>query len=261
LDKYSPEKLRVIPLTRTNLDGDLYQRLEAVETQINEALKLNSVALIERAKISDEKTPEFVQEECLVALIRAALLSKADRLAHSLIEVLFSRCVGFIYNHLKFENKDRRERAYEEVVGKILDKILDLKTNKDDFLQVRFWIVIKRLAVNTFNKFLRDPIENTLDNSPEFDVFERGYYRTNDEPLKYLLAKETVEDVKRILSELSQRHLDVFILRYLDEWPIESNDTNKITLSNYFGVTPKTIRNWLAEGKATLKKNIGEKGK
>jgi len=178
LSRFNSTKLKVMPLKGTNSVDELYQRSDEVEAQINEVLKLDSATLLERANISDYKAPGFLQEECLVALIRAALSCHDDSLADSLFEILFRRCAGSIYSHLKFDDIDRRDDAYNEVVCKLVEHIIDLNSTKADFLQVRFGLVVKRLTITAFNKYLPNQIEK---NSEALDVeaVERAGYITN----------------------------------------------------------------------------------
>ena len=58
------------PLTRTNSNGDVYQRHSVVDRQIQEALALYAEELHKRAAIGDDRSPDFLKEETLVYLIR-----------------------------------------------------------------------------------------------------------------------------------------------------------------------------------------------
>jgi len=64
------KRVHVRPLTRRNRQGSVYERTEAVEERIRFALCLKPAAMIEQARIRDYKAPNYLQEECLVYLIR-----------------------------------------------------------------------------------------------------------------------------------------------------------------------------------------------
>lgn len=257
LNKFSSTTLKVMPLKGMNLEGDLYQRSDEVEAQINDAVKLDSAALVERASVSDYKALGYLNEECIVCLIRAALNCNNKSLANCLFEILFKRCAGSIYKRLKINDCERRDDAYSEVVTKLIEDIIDLNSSKADFLQVRFWVVVQRLTINVFKKHQPRPLEK---NEVVFDVEELEQPGHITGPFEELLMKETFAEAEKVLLGLSERHLDVFILRHKEGWPIESIDPAEITLSTHFRVTPRTIRNWLTEGMAALKKNIGGRG-
>src|SRR5689334_4879231 len=84
------------PLTRCNKSGVQYERTPEVDLQITEALGLDIPSLLARAENRDYKTPTFLQEECLVYLIRDYLIRKDDNTAGALAQVLFRRCANFI---------------------------------------------------------------------------------------------------------------------------------------------------------------------
>lgn len=253
MNRFNSTKLKVLPLTRKNLSGELYRRSNAVEDQIKVALNLETEALIDRANISDHKEKGFLQEECLVALIRAALKCCDDKLAKSLFEILMKRCIGYIYQHVKIGDRNKRDDAFSDVTSKLVEQIVDIKSDKADFLQIRFWYGLRKLTITAFNKHKKTPYQNEKEN-PIANAIEKDDDNVDKGPLERLVAEETITEATKSLYQLSEIHHDVFILRYKYDWPIESKDPNKPTLSKQFGVTPKTIRNWLAQCKKVLKK-------
>jgi hypothetical protein len=58
------------PLTHRNAAGEVYQRLTAVDRQIQEALSLDYEELRGRLEVCDKASPAFLKEESLVYLIR-----------------------------------------------------------------------------------------------------------------------------------------------------------------------------------------------
>ena len=59
---------------------------------------------------------------------------------------------------------------------------------------------------------------------------------------------------KEGLNILKEPYRTVFILYYYEDWPIESKDPSKMTISKHFKKTEKTIRNWLKEAREQLRR-------
>src|SRR4051794_15369828 len=84
------------PLTHCNLQGVPYRREPSVESQIREALALESADLFVRAQLSDKNHPEYLQEETIAYLIRRAHRAGNDALVNGLADVLVERCTRYL---------------------------------------------------------------------------------------------------------------------------------------------------------------------
>ena len=241
------------PLTRRNSLGDLYTRTPVVESQIAEALKLDPPSLLERARISAYEAPDYFQGECLVYMIREYCSRGEDLFTCNLFEVLFARCSGFIYGLLNISDNHNREDAYQEVVTNLTEKIINLESDEADFYQVRFWLGLKRLAITEFGRQVRRSDEIKASVSLD-DLVEEGDLVEPATQLEEMLSREVLAECREGLLVLKMPQREAFILRHYDGWPIESKDSSKVTLSVRFGVTPRTIRNWLSEAENALRK-------
>ena len=156
------------PLTRRNAGGDVYQRLATVDRQIQEVLKLDSEELRRRLEISDEAAPDFLKEESLVYLIRYYRKVGHRQHVNDLSTCLVKRCAKLTYGGLGSLGADVRDDGYSEVVEELFARILDLDSDRGDFLQVRFWVVLERLTVNVFRKQVNQvELESTGDYDQE----------------------------------------------------------------------------------------------
>ena len=63
---------------------------------------------------------------------------------------------------------------------------------------------------------------------------------------------------KQALGTIKEPFRTAFILRYFEDWPIESNDPDQPTISKFFGKTSRTIRYWLQKAETALEKWRGE---
>ena len=156
------------PLTRRNAGGDVYQRLATVDRQIQEVLKLDSEELRRRLEIRDEAAPDFLKEESLVYLIRYYRKVGHRQHVNDLSTCLVKRCAKLTYGGLGSLAADVRDDGYSEVVEELFARILDLDSDRGDFLQVRFWVVLERLTVNVFRKQVNQvELESTGDYDQE----------------------------------------------------------------------------------------------
>ena len=146
--------MHVHPLTRRRPDGTPLQRSPHVEAQIVRVLALSPDELMQRAALRDSRTTEYLQEETLVYLIRAFHHFGDSGVVNALSEALLRRCVRFIHQKLSALGKNEAEEAYGEVIRQLFERILDLNTDRGDFLQVRFWVVLKRLTISIFRGYM-----------------------------------------------------------------------------------------------------------
>jgi hypothetical protein len=258
--------VQVQPLTRRNSAGAVYQRIASVQSQIEAALRLTSSQLIERARISDDQAPDYFQEECLVYLIREFHRRGDESAVSDLAEILLRRCKNMIYGRLQRLGLQAVDDAFCDVIRDLFTPILDLESDRGDFLQVRFGHVLKKLTIGVYNQYVRGikkeaeytvPLSSVAGNEPEGDDDMRNGIQLDD------VADPSISMEQRLLyreglSSLKDPYRTVFVLRFYEGWQIESVDSSEPTLSRYFGKTPRTIRSWLMQAEQMLERWRGE---
>ena len=254
-----------IPLTRTNADGEVYQRDAVVDEQIQEAIKLGAEALRRRSRITDKDSSEFLKEEALVYLIRHNHCAGNRQMVEALSESLLSRCAKLINSKLMSLKSSLKEDGYAEVVKELFVRILNLECDRGDFLQVRFWIYLERLTVQVFREqhkqqtIQRDAIR--LTSLPGYDEEEGDQFKSKGGLSHHNTFTPPTFDtevidrilINKALSRLNGRFRCVYLLRYYWGWPIEDQDPSVQTISRHFNKTPRTIRNWLRNAEQKLK--------
>ena len=251
------------PLTRRNADGEIYQRQPVVNGQIQEALRLGHEELRRRSEIKDKLSPEYLQEESLVFLIRHFHKEGNRPRVNELSKCLLTRCSKLIVRKLDSLKADLRDEGYWDVVDELFARILDLDSDRGDFLQVRFWAVLKRLAIQVFRKYLKQSeLELHADDKGEdTDTFTFNHEipasRTSESRTAELEAIEWTL-IHEALSQLEDPFRSAFLLRYFYQWPIEDQNSDVRTISQHFNKTPRTIRNWLARAEECLAAWRGE---
>ncbi|MYK60991.1 MAG: hypothetical protein F4034_03280 [Chloroflexi bacterium] len=251
------------PLTRCNRDGEVYRRNPAVDKQIREILRLDADGIIERTRFRDEASSKYVKEETLVYLIRHFHKAGDRRTVSDLSECLLSRCVAVVYSTLGALGKVLADEGHLDVISELFSKILDLNSDVGDFLQVRFWVVLKRLSVQVFRKL----VKRISYESPSVLAFEevgetalaRSTVATGASPYpspeSYAVNRTLIREA---LGQLKEPIKTAFLLRHYAGWPIEHRDEDVPTISRHFAKTPRTIRNWLATAEEILEEWRGE---
>ena len=259
------------PLTHTNRDGKRYQRLPEVDRQIRAALELEVEDLIARARVSDESSPDFLKEEALVYLIRHHRRENNHHAVNDLTEVLLGRFASWVGSKLWKLGEEAAEDGYADVVERLFIQILDLDSNRGDYLQVRFWRALKGLTTRAFDVQLKQ--QKKMENNSSLDSLV-GYDGEDSDEVGYgwkvklpdaatcRAAESQVTDnifIIQAMTQLEGPFRSAYLLRHYYGWPIESQDPAVPTISQRFGKTPRTIRNWLTKADEQLSIWLGER--
>lgn len=253
--------MEIRPLTRPNAAGLVYKRLPGVEEQIEEALALAPTALLVRARIANFQVPGYLQEECLVYLIREFHRRCQEVLVSELSAILLRRSAKFVNRRLQALTPDQVDEAYREVVTELFAKILAVDDDRGDFLQVRYWKALERLTTTAFTNQTteHERAQQTTTFSPSDD---EGMEAVDDEGAVFSALGETVINIsspERLalihegLGVLPEPQRTAFILHHYYKWPIESKDAAVPTISKYFGKSPRTIHNWFTQAEQALR--------
>ena len=210
-----------IPLTRRNSDGEIYQRLAVVDSQIQEILNLKPEELQIRLDVTDQVSPDFLKEESLVYLIRHYHKEKDKQRVTDLSECLLTRCAIPIDRWLGSLESNWRKDANADVVAELFDRILDLDSDRGDFLQVRFWVVLEKLCVQVFRRYIK-PFKHELlvdDKGEDIDALTLNHEIEQTHTLTRTVELEAIEwaVIREALSQLEEPFRSAYILRhYLD---------------------------------------------
>lgn len=263
----SDSSISLAPLTHSNTAGDVYVRAPTVERQVIAALALTPMDLRTRLALNQRASSDFLSEECIVYLLRHYVRREDNSRVNELAAALLRRCALIVRKSLSTLGPAALEEGRSEIVTQLFGRILDFATNRGDFLQVRFWVVLKRLCVQEFQRQLRQHKENKnsvnisqlLTYDEEVDEESELIAVRLTEGDKRRLSTATVEEVivdddlgRAALKQLEEPFRSAYLLRHLEGWPIEDQDPAVPTISRHFGKTPRTISNWLATADETL---------
>jgi DNA-directed RNA polymerase specialized sigma24 family protein len=242
------------PLTRTRKSGELYRRPPDVEAQLEELLRMDPAGRLSRARVADKGSPQHLKEECLVYLIREAILADdADRY-HALAAILLKRLIRPVERQLRALGvaDDDVEDLHQEVMQAMMTAIAEGRSG--EFYQVRFRRALRRQVLKRYDSYRRRKQRSTSEQSLDAPVSGREGIDDNEHTFGDLL--ESTEDVAEMVEQrllvrealstiTNQRHREAFVLHYYYGWQIESSNLDEQTLSRLYDRTPKMIRIWL----------------
>ena len=141
-----------------------------------------------------------------------------------------------------------REDASRDVILRVFHPIFDLDHPRGEYYQIRFWNALKRRCIDVYAHYhdrimedrtyrQRDPRDR--EDAREDDPVAKIPDRTLAPGDRMLIA----DALREIAEDLKPEPVQAFILRHFSGWPIEGDDAP--TISAHFGVTARTVRNWL----------------
>jgi len=250
-DKVRPSAV-IEPLTRSGC-----KRQPMALKHIESAIALNPAALIERARQRDEDAAGYMSAEALVYFIRRADRNGDRQTRDALIrELLQERCTPFFRGQFRGFDQHTREDLQGDVLCKVVEDLL-AKDDSSDFMQDRFWLYLKRRAIDACRKMLRQ--------SEDTESLDAGY-AADDKPetpskLERIADEQLTPEELAVLSQalhtLPPRLRHVYLLRHYVGMQIGSDnpaneDGGEVTLARHLNCTGRTIRNWLREADGLL---------
>lgn len=223
-----------------------YFRSEEVIAQIQWLSSMPTKEIVKLAHERADASSYVVKEETLVHLLREAHQSDNLELADELSESLLSRIAPSIRRatiFLKTSSETHWEQCVEEITHKVLLSLIDCSA-KNEFWELKFWLCLKRIVINVNEKYRRT-IENEWNPAVYADE-SGGEISTLDQYADPNSSRfqERLE-AKEALGILPFKLLKTAKLLFEEDWSQQE-------VAEYFGVTDKTIRNWLTTIKKTL---------
>jgi RNA polymerase sigma factor (sigma-70 family) len=255
------------PLLGQNKSGNKYRRTTEVERQIQSSLVLSDDEIVANAKITDQHADHYLREEALIFLIRQSNQERNQFLFNELFILLLERCKERISYILRSLDPGLKEDAFSEVNAKLIEKVLR-DDGKGDFLQVRFWPTLSTLAIDVFRHFTF--LDNEDHEYLEANAFSEQDPDQPEESDKALDTDQLIHGENRwssvekevlvwdALQKLRPQVQKVYILYYYLDWPIDSKDDNQQTICKHFGVSGRTIQNWVNEAEEAIEKWRGD---
>lgn len=234
------------PLFRTSrADGEIYQRLPAVEQQIAAVLQFNSRQIARQMLITQRDDRDFLAEETLIHFLRAAVRAGEFDFADEITGALYRRIQKSVQRQCRkiFANAAIAHDCAADALGELFAELYDDDRTRADFAEVRFGLFLKRIVNRSVGKYLkRQRLEN------DFEFLDEA--PADEDAPKQIAAPGEIStfdryDAKKALALLPEPVRTAFILRHKYGLQIESANGSEMTIAKYFDKTERTIRNWL----------------
>lgn len=283
----------VEPLRKRHANGSLYQRRAKVEKELQELEKVTLPQILARARAGEQAGKETVTSEALVYFLRRAARARGSHGPgiDGLVSILMERVERMLRRHISAAfDEFQREEICREVMDGLVDDITDTG-DRGDYAEVNFNDWLEHNRDDACRKALRkakriERLGDEVDDLAEDDEAPPGRkeepkYPANAEPAPeagaaLAEAREKArlphqieagefspEDQYRIAAAVKQANLDpnileAFLLHHYWDVPIDSKEPDKHTLRKHFGVSEKTVRNWLRRAEQAFAKLKGE---
>lgn len=258
------------PLRKKRADGSPYFRPKEVEASIAALKLLPTDELVERAKIRDSQSSEFVPSECLLYFVRRAREGSEIETFRELFLALRQRILAatpVIERKSSGSSKSAAKAVDLDIQEAVLDSFNEMLCNdrndyddRLDYFEVRFNSALARLrltarraAVRTDSRTESMSVEEGS-NAPSLEV-EAAIAKLKDtEEIPDFLYRSRLVAAINTLPADEKRVIELL----LQDFPIDSTDPEVFTISKALGCTEKTVRNRRDRAFSRLRAELGE---
>lgn len=223
------------------------QRTSEVEEQVRWLLSETPTERLRLISLRSGNGEYLIKEETLVYLVRNYQAENANDMVAKLVQALIDRTNSFlmrtVHRMLGGYSQVHIEQCQEEIQSDMIVAVLDASP-RHEFWEVAFWCCLKRRALNCIEKSRRvaqnelNPTILTDDSGGETNTLDLMVNPNSDIAHRQLEARQALES-------LNPKQRQAAYLHYVEGWSQQE-------VANHFGVTDKTIRNWLTGARKSL---------
>lgn len=260
----------IVSLRKQKSDGSLYTRFPDIEKTLGELDLISRIELIERCRLPKGQAL-YVPTQCVLHFVRRSTSTEDE----VLFEQLFKILAGRIRRALpRVENPDgktlslARSQVFEQVYDKFVMLLIEERAGyveRLDFFEVNFNGGLAMLKLDAQDKAWKEENRNAElevdEDSGEIDAEVEeaaGSYDPFDPSiLDDYFYRSRLDAAMDELPPLQKRIIEM----WRQEIPIDSIDTNVVTISKSLGKSEKTIRNHRDKAFARLRALLTRGGK
>ncbi len=231
-----------------------YYREPDTEKQIRWMLQLSHSEVCRLAEQKKDSAISYIKEETIVYFLREYIANEDKKSIERLILQLQERSNRYItqqISHLKMFSPLHAEQCAEEIFHRFFAAILD-SSEKNEFWEIRFWVCLQRVILNTMNKH-RPVIAN--ETNPQFYKDDSGRETNSLDmiPDTYSVSPQRQIESREAIETLTHRQYEAAMLLFEEGW-------TQREVADHYGVTDKTIRNWMTGAREKLAAYYGRAG-
>ncbi|MCF2523218.1 hypothetical protein [Bradyrhizobium sp. G127] len=252
------------PLIRKTEKGEPYTRPPGIESKIDEALGQDLGTLLKRARVTDNRSKDYLPPECLVHLIRDAISRGDRRAASALVPPLIIRCEANLLKTVPDGRMRNAEAIREEILSNLglmfAEDGMEGHETELDYYECKFGRAFRSFRINHVRAEISHREE--LIDLPD-SIGDDGEPAFDDEMLGRLSsmaringAQEDSTYLPQVLRAVNDLPLDqkrAVVLCRIIGYDEESTDPNKRTAATICKVEGRTIRYRLKRADKRLK--------
>ncbi len=254
----------VLPLTKRDKHGALYERPALVEATIANALGLDGQTLKARLRIVDRKSSDYLQSESLVHLIRQAMRDRDGARANMVIAVLLNRCEAILKVKIRDADFANAGDLREEVLGEFSEMFaLDGAggANELDYFECRFQRAFKTFRIDLVRSEMTRrgriaTLPAEFEDEEDDEAGAEAVFAKLSEAFRTAATQQgtmELQDLHAAIRALPDDERRAVTLVHLMGYKEESHDPDEPTAATLCGCSGRTIRNRLARAAAKLK--------
>lgn len=259
ITEISAEPPTVVPLRKRQQDGSLYCRPHEIERHIAMLSQVTKQDFVERVRITDSGDERFVPSECLLYFARRPVFGSDETVLFALFTAIRQRVLKAVpVLARRIPGKPQRAECSidldirDAVLGKFNELLCqDRKEYQErlDFFECRFNAAIARLRATARRDICNDAahlgplVHDSETNEPSPEVASALSCITDsfDGPKTDFLYRSKIHLAISSLPLDERRVVELF----LEDIPIDSKETNTMTMVTILGCCEKTVRNRL----------------
>jgi hypothetical protein len=246
-------------------DGKPYTRPELIEAKLHELVALSREELLTRCEVRAPNDPRYVSSECLLYFLRSTRTEKSEKWFECIFKLLIERVLRALPKPedgkgqaVSFSKSEIHDKAY----GRFIDLLVADRQEYDDRLDIfecRFDLALSNLRLDAQRQIWRNERRSPslYDESGAISAeVERAANDTDFlEEIKY--ADEDFRSRLNAAIDNLPPEQSRTIHMLLLEFPIDSKETDVMTISKALNKTEKTIRNYRDRAFSTLRQILG----
>ncbi len=227
------------------LQTDGRTREPRVEAQIRQLLQASRVEFWRRAVVRDHHSPDWIQEETLVSLLRIWERGGDTRTADRIAELLIDRTARKIARQIACWklSPQHAEECLQDVQSSLIEAIYSGERSHE-FWEVRFWVCLERRINNAVRRY-RTVTVREVSLQPIED--EEGHQTERLEQFHAptpLTPQDRVE-MGEALALLTENERTAFVLYNGEQWSQQE-------IADHLQVSDRTVRNLLVRAHKRL---------
>lgn len=251
-------------LTKRHGTGKPYTRPREIEAKIDAALAQDVATLHRKARVTDRGSPDYLESECLVHLVRDARRREDEAAMDALFPILLGRCETNLRANLPLRALPDATDLHEEALGRFAELFATDGTgdNPDqlDYFECKFNSAFRTIRIDVFRSESSrlkhiTPLPTMSDERGE-EAEEDVWARVSDAFRCAAMQEDATfrNELRTAINALPPDERKAVVLCHFLGYKVESNNPDEHTAATRCGVSGRTISSRLRRAAAKLER-------